>query len=101
MTLRLSDLADANGNINIRETDVNLEPSGRQTDTSFAYTKDLSDTFSFSLKGTITDELDHIKDNDTSYSAFIGLNFEHLKMGISDGTNSSKPDFKLNYRRAF
>ena len=101
LTLRLSDLADANGNINIRETDVNLEPSGRQTDTSFAYTKDLSDTFSFSLKGTITDELDHIKDNDTSYSAFIGLNFEHLKMGISDGTNSSKPDFKLNYRRAF
>ena len=101
LTLRLSDLADENGNINIRETDVNLEPSGRQTDTSFAYTKDLSDTFSFSLKGTITDELDHIKDNDTSYSAFIGLNFEHLKMGISDGTNSSKPDFKLNYRRAF
>ena len=101
LTLRLSDLADKDGNINIRETDVNLEPSGRQTDTSFAYTKDLSDTLSLSLKGTITDELDHIKDNGTSYSAFVGLNLEHLKMGISNGTNSSKPDFRLNYKKAF
>ena len=88
-------------NLNIRETDVNLEPSGRQTDTSFAYTKDLSDTLSLSLKGTITDELDHIKDNGTSYSAFVGLNLEHLKMGVSSGTNSSKPDFRLNYKKAF
>tara|TARA_B100001057_G_C22775866_1_gene921530 strand:+ start:1 stop:1425 length:1425 start_codon:yes stop_codon:yes gene_type:complete len=101
LTLRLSDLADKNGNINIRETDVNLEPSGRQIDTSFAYTKDLTDTFSLSLKGTITDELNHIKDNGTSYSTFIGLNREHLKMGVSNGTNSSKPDFRLNYKKAF
>ena len=88
LTLRLSDLADQDGNINIRETDVDLEPSGRQIDTSFAYTKDISEDFTLSFKATITDELNHIKDNDRHYSGYIGLNFENLKIGISDGTTS-------------
>ena len=101
LTLRLSDLADQDGNINIRETDVDLEPSGRQIDTSFAYTKDISEDFTLSVKATITDELNHIKDNDRHYSGYIGLNFENLKIGISDGTNISRPSFKLNYRKEF
>ena len=101
LTLRLSDLADQDGNINIRETDVDLEPSGRQIDTSFAYTKDISEDFTLSVKATITDDLNHIKANDKHYSGYIGLNFENLKIGISDGTNISRPSFKLNYRKEF
>ena len=79
LTLRLSDLADPNGNINIRETDVDLEPSGRQIDTSIAYTKDLSEDFTLSFKGTITNELNHIKENDRHYSGYIGLDFKNFK----------------------
>ena len=101
LTLRLSDLADSNGNINIRETDVDLEPSGRQIDTSIAYTKDISDDFTLSFKGTITNELNHIKENDRHYSGYIGLDFKNLKIGVSDGTNLSKPSFKLNFRKEF
>ena len=95
--LRLSDLADKDGNINIRETEVDLQPSGRQIDTSFSYTKDISEDFTLSLKGTITDELNHIKNNGKDYSGYIGLDFEHFKIGITDGTYNSKPSFKLNY----
>ena len=101
LTLRLSDLADQDGNINIRETEVDLEPSGRQIDTSFAYTKDISEKFTLSLKGTVTDELNHIKDNDKHYSGYIGLNFENLKIGISDATNISRPSVQLKYRKEF
>ena len=101
LTLRLSDLADQDGNINIRDTDVDLEPSGRQIDTSFAYTKDISEDFTLSLKATITDELNHLKDNDQHYSGYIGLSFENLKVGISDATNLSKPSIQLKYRKEF
>ncbi|MBD1160404.1 hypothetical protein IDG51_03935, partial [Pelagibacterales bacterium SAG-MED14] len=101
LTLRLSDLADQDGNINIRETAVDLEPSGRQIDTSFAYTKDISEDFTLSLKATITDEYNHIKDNDKHYSGYIGLNFENLKIGVSDATNISRPSVQLKYRKEF
>ena len=101
LTLRLSDLADQDGNINIRDTEVDLEPSGRQIDTSFAYTKDISEDFTLSLKATITDEYNHIKDNDKHYSGYIGLNFENLKVGISDATNISRPSVQLKYRKEF
>ena len=101
LTLRLSDLADIDGNINIRDTDVDLESSGRQIDTSFAYTKDISEDFTLSLKATITDEFNHIKDNDKHYSGYIGLNFENLKVGISDATNISRPSVQLKYRKEF
>ena len=97
----MSDLADQDGNINIRETDVDLEPSGRQIDTSFAYTKDISEDFTLSLKATITDEYNHIKDNDKHYSGYIGLNFENLKVGISDATNISRPSLSIKYRKEF
>ena len=101
LTLRLSDLADQNGNINIREVDVDLEPSGRQIDTSLAYTKDMSESFTFTLKGTMTDELNHIKENDKNYSGYIGLNFENWKIGVLDSTNLSRPSLKLNYKKEF
>ena len=101
LTLRLSDLADTNGNINIRDTEVDLEPSGRQIDTSFAYTNDISEDFTLSLKATITDEFNHIKGNDKHYSGYIGLNFENLKVGISDATNISRPSVQLKYRKEF
>ena len=58
-------------------------------------------TFIFSVSGSATQKCDLKKDNNTNYSAFIGLNFEHLKMGVSNGTNTSKPDFRLNYKKAF
>ena len=101
LTLRLSDLADQDGNINIRDTEVDLEPSGRQIDTSFAYTKDISEDFTLSLKATITDEFNHIKDNEKHYSGYIGLNFENLKIGISDATNISRPSVQMKYRKEF
>ena len=101
LTLRLSDLADKDGNINIRETEVDLEPSGRQIDTSLGYTKDITEDFSLSFKATMTDEFNHIKDNDKNYSGFIGLNFKDLKIGVSDSTNISKPSFRLKYRKQF
>ena len=87
--------------INIRETEVDLEPSGRQIDTSFAYTKDISEDLTLSFKTTITDEYNHIKDNDKHYSGYIGLNFENLKIGISDATNISRPSVQLKYRKEF
>ena len=101
LILRLSDLADQDGYIKIRETEVDLEPSGRQIDTSFSYTKDISEDFTLSFKGTITDELNHIENNAKDYSGYIGLNFENLKIGITDGTTTSKPSFKLKYINQF
>ena len=100
-TLRLSDLADKDGNINIRDTKVDLEPSGRQIDTSFAYTLDLLDDITLSLKGTITDQLNHIKDNVKHYSGYFGIKLKNTKIGISDGTNIAKPDIRMEYRRQF
>ena len=101
LILRLSDLADKDGNINIRETEVDLQPSGRQIDTSFSYTKDISEDFTLSLKGTVTDELNHIKNNGKDYSGYLGLDFENVKIGVTDGTATSKPSFKLKYINQF
>ena len=98
-TLRLSDLADKDGNINIRDTKVDLEPSGRQIDTSFAYTLDLLDDITLSLKGTVTDQLNHIKDNDKHYSGYLGIKFKNTKIGISDGTNIAEPDIRIRSPR--
>ena len=99
--LRLSDLADKDGNINIRETEVDLKPSGRQIDTSFSYTKDVTEDFTLTFKGTVTDELNHIESNGKDYSGYIGLDFEHFKFGMFDGTTTSRPSFKLKYIKQF
>ena len=68
---------------------------------AFAYTKDIFEDFTLSLKATITDEFNHIEDNDKHYSGYIGLHYKNLKVGISDATNLSKPSFSLQFRKEF
>ena len=45
--------------------------------------------------------MNHIKDSDKHYSGYLGLDFENLKIGITDGTSTSKPSFKLKYINQF
>ena len=49
----------------------------------------------------MTDELNHIKDNETHYSGYIGLHLEHTKIGVSNATNEAKPSFRIEYKREF
>ena len=92
---------DQNGNINIRDTAVDLEPSGRQIDTAFSYTKDISEDFTFSIKGVITNEFNHIKDSDQHYSGYVGMKYKDLKAGISDGTDKGGTNIQLEFRKDF
>ena len=79
MNIRLSNLADIDGNI----TYISLDPSGRQIDVAFAYAKQFSKDFVMSTKFTQTSNLSHIKSSEKEYSSFVGAKYKKFLFGAA------------------
>ena len=81
MNIRLSNLADIDGNITYTNKKISLDPSGRQIDVAFAYAKQFSKDFVMSTKFTQTSNLNHIKSSEKEYSSFVGAKYKKFLFG--------------------
>ena len=83
MNIRLSNLADMDGNITYTNKRISLDPSGRQIDVAFAYAKKFSKDFVMSTKFTQTSNLNHIKSSEKEYSSFVGAKYKKFLFGAA------------------
>ncbi|MAA76956.1 MAG: hypothetical protein CML73_02835 [Rhodobiaceae bacterium] len=83
MNIRLSNLADMDGNITYTNKKISLDPSGRQIDVAFAYAKQFSKDFVMSTKFTQTSNLNHIKSSEKEYSSFVGAKYKKFLFGAA------------------
>lgn len=83
MNIRLSNLADMDGNIFYTNKKISLDPSGRQIDVAFAYAKQFSKDFVMSTKFTQTSNLNHIKSSEKEYSSFVGAKYKKFLFGAA------------------
>ena len=83
MYIRLSNLADMDGNITYTNKKISLDPSGRQIDVAFAYAKQFSKDFVMSTKFTQTSNLNHIKSSEKEYSSFVGAKYKKFLFGAA------------------
>ncbi len=90
MSIKLSNLADSDGNLTYRNKNINLEPTARQLNYGLSYNKHLNENTSFLIKHMITNNLNHKKSSKKVNSSFIGVKYKHLKIGLV--TNPSKND---------
>jgi len=100
MSIRLSNLADSNGNLSYRNKDINLEPTARQLDYGLSYRKDLDKDISFSIKHMMTENLNHKQDSQTVSSSFIGAKYKDLKVGLATnpGEDSNSAEIAYDYK---
>ena len=101
MSIRLSNLAEADGSISYRNSHINLEPTGRQIVYGLSYRKDLDDDIGFSIKHLLTSNLNHNKDSDVFSSSYIGLKYKDLKLGFNLNSFDSSKNTKLAYLHKF
>ena len=101
LKFRFSELVDKNGTVKITEVPVELNPSGRQIDTTLSYTYDFSDELTVSSILTYTNELNHIKDNKDVISSFLGLKYNDLKLGLSETNSFEEINFVIDYKKSF
>lgn len=83
INIRLSNLADMDGNITYANKKISLDPSGRQIDVAFAYAKQFSKDFVMSTKFTQTSNLNHIKSSEKNYSSFVGAKYKKFLFGAA------------------
>ena len=101
LKFRFSERTDKNGTVKITEVPVELNPSGRQIDTTLSYTYDFSDNLTASSILTYTNELNHIKNNKDVFSSFIGLKQNNLKLGLSQTNSLEDVNFMIDFKKSF
>jgi len=101
MSIRLSNLAESDGSISYRNSNINLEPTGRQLTYGLSYRKDLDENIGFSIKHSITSNLNHKQDSDAISSSYIGVKYKNLKVGLSTNSVDSSKNTKLSYLYKF
>jgi len=101
MSIRLSNLADSDGNLTYRNKDINLEPTARQLDYGLSYRKDFDKDISFSVKHMMTDNLNHKQDSQTVSSSFIGAKYKDLKVGIARNPGEESRSAQISYDYKF
>lgn len=101
MSIRLSNLAESDGSITYRNTDINLKPTGRQMEYGLTYRKDLDKGISFSVKHLLTSNLNHNHESDLTRSSYIGLRFKDLKLGYNINSHDLSENTELSFNRLF
>ncbi|MAK10575.1 MAG: hypothetical protein CBC43_001560 [Rhizobiales bacterium TMED83] len=99
MRVRVTNLADAKGNLTYRSELVGLEPSGRQIDLSVGYAREVSSDFVFSTKLSRTSQLNHVRDADDITSAYLGVRYKNLLIGAS--TSAIEDEFLVHWSHRF
>ncbi len=101
MSIRLSNLADSDGNLTYYNKDINLEPTARQLDYGLSYRKDIDKDISFSVKHMMTDNLNHKQDSQTVNSSFIGAKYKDLKLGLATNPGENSKSAEILYKFKF
>ena len=101
MSIRLSNLAEADGSISYRNSNINLEPTGRQMVYGLSYRKDLDEELGFSIKHLLTSNLNHNQDSDMISSSYVGMRYKDLKLGFNLNSLDSSKNTELSYLRRF
>ena len=101
MSIRLSNLAEADGSLSYRDSDIDLSPSGRQIVYGFSYRKDLDKTIGFSVKHLLTSNLNHNQDSALVSSSYISLKFKDLKIGYNINSQDSSQNTHISYKHNF
>ena len=101
MSIRLSNLAESDGSITYRNTDINLKPTGRQMEYGLTYRKDLDKGISFSVKHLLTSNLNHNHESDLARSSYIGLRYKDLKLGYNINSHDLSENTELSFNHLF
>ena len=101
MSIRLSNLAESDGSITYRNTDINLKPTGRQMEYGLTYRKELDKGISFSVKHLLTSNLNHNHNSDLTRSSYIGLRYKALKLGYNINSHDLSENTELSFNRLF
>ncbi|MDC0648377.1 S8 family serine peptidase [Candidatus Pseudothioglobus singularis] len=101
MSIRLSNLAESDGSITYRNTDINLKPTGRQMEYGLTYRKDLDKGISFSVKHLLTSNLNHNHNSDLTRSSYIGLRYKDLKLGYNINSHDLSENTELSFNHLF
>ena len=99
MRVRVTNLADAEGNLTYRSELVSLEPSGRQIDLSIGYAREVSSDFVFSTKLSRTSQLNHVRDAGDITSAYLGARYKNLLIGAS--TSAIEDEILVHWSHRF
>ena len=103
MDVRIAGLKDKNGNIPYEYKSLGLNPTGRQLDLSFGYTRDLSKKTTVSTQFTITKDAGHKKSYQQNGSIYVGLIKEKIfgqdkiNLGAVVSDTSGQTNAKVNY----
>jgi hypothetical protein len=101
MSIRLSNLAESDGSITHRDTNINLKPTGRQMVYGLTYRKDLDKGVGFSVKHLLTSNLNHNHNSDLARSSYIGLRYKDLKLGYNINSHDLSENTELSFNRLF
>ena len=101
MLIMLSNLAESDGSISYRNSNINLEPTGRQMVYGLSYRKDLDEELGFSIKHLLTSNLNHNQDSDLIKSSYIGMKYKDLKLGFNINSFDSSKNTELAYLHKF
>ena len=102
ITLKLSNLADADGNLTYRQETLNLETAGRQQDIGVSYKRVLFDQDNIlSMQLLKTSQPNHIQSAKSVYSAFIGLGLGGFKAGTAYDELSKTVSARIDYSLSF
>ena len=101
MSIRLSNLAESDGSISYRNTNINLKPTGRQIEYGLTYRKDLDKGISFSTRHLLTSNLNHNHNSDLARSSYIGLKYKDLKLGYNINSHDSSKNTQLSFKHLF
>lgn len=99
MRVRVTNLADAEGNLTYRSELVSLEPSGRQIDLSIGYAREVSSDFVFSTKLSRTSQLNHVRDAGDITSAYLGARYKNFLIGAS--TSAIEDEILVHWSHRF
>ena len=97
IAIKTASLADSNRNINQTIKNIDLDSSSRQLNYGLSYRKDLNENLAFSVKHTITNNLNHSDNSNRLHSSYIGMDYKDLKLGFASNPNDSSIETELSY----
>ena len=97
IAIKTASLADSNKNINQTIKNIDLDSSSRQLNYGLSYRKDLNENLAFSVKHTITNNLNHSDNSNRLHSSYIGMDYKDLKLGFASNPNDSSIETELSY----
>jgi hypothetical protein len=101
LSIRLSNLADSNGNLSYHNKNINLKPTAKQLDYTVSYRKDFEKDIGISLKHIMTKNLNHKQNSEIVHVSYLGAKYRDLKFGINTMPGESALESELSYTLSF